>query len=116
MTRRGPSLFLLVVLAGLFSPALGDAVLGDITIPRAVDVPSNSTPLAVFSHWKHRMSFKCSVCHETLFQMKVGADHITMDAVRDGQYCAVCHDGKTAFEVGFDTCEVCHSAATAGAN
>jgi len=114
MTRCGPSLFILVIMTGLISPAQSDEVLGDITLPREEATSSLTTPLAVFPHWKHRMYFKCNVCHEALFQMQVGADHITMDAVRDGQFCAVCHDGKTAFEVSFDTCEICHSAASAG--
>ncbi|MCG6887700.1 MAG: hypothetical protein LJE74_10865 [Proteobacteria bacterium] len=115
MTRCSPSFLTLVILAGLISPAQSDDVLGDISIPREETTSTSTTPLAVFPHWKHRMYFKCNVCHETLFQMQAGADHITMDAIRDGQFCAVCHDGKTAFEVSFDTCELCHSAVAAGA-
>jgi len=114
MTRRSPLVFLLLIVAGQVSPAQSDDILGDITIPREDETSPSTTPLAVFPHWKHRLYFNCNVCHETLFQMQAGADHITMDAVRDGQFCAVCHDGKTAFEVGFDTCELCHSAVAAG--
>jgi len=114
MMRCRLTVFLAVILAGLGSSAQSDDVLGDITIPREDATSAGTTPLAVFPHWKHRMYFRCNVCHDTLFQMQVGADHITMDAVRDGQFCAVCHDGKTAFEVGFDTCELCHTAVASG--
>jgi len=99
---------------GLASPLQADKVLGDITIPREGTTSLEATPLAVFPHWKHRMYFRCNVCHDALFQMQAGADHITMDAVRNGEFCAVCHDAKTAFEVNFDTCELCHTAVTDG--
>jgi c(7)-type cytochrome triheme protein len=65
-------------------------------------------PPAAFPHWVHRMNFKCYVCHEAIFQMKEGADDISMDEVREGKYCGVCHNGKTAFQVTFETCPRCH--------
>jgi len=33
-----------------------------------------------------------------------------MDALIDGKFCAVCHNGHIAFKVGFETCELCHRA------
>ncbi len=84
--------------------------IGDITIPRkGADSPA-FMPHAVFPHWKHRTRFKCFVCHDKIFKMKLGADNINMDAVRSGKFCGVCHNGKVAFAIGFDTCERCHYA------
>ena len=65
-------------------------------------------PPAVFPHWVHRINFKCYVCHDAIFQMKAGADQITMDAIREGKFCGACHNGKIAFPVGFYTCNRCH--------
>lgn len=93
---------LLVVLAGP-----GRAVEGDIVFKRKGDADKD-TPAAVFPHWAHRIRFKCYVCHDQIFQMKAGADPVTMDAITDGKFCGACHDGKTAFAVGFDTCARCH--------
>lgn len=114
MRRRNPYVLIPVILICLVAPAQSDEVQGDITFPRENAVLGGKTPLAVFPHWKHRMYFTCTVCHDTLFKMQAGADRITMDAIRDGKFCAVCHNGKTAFEVGFDTCELCHRADTSG--
>ena len=104
-------MLLLLVSAGSVSTALATGVLGDITIPRKDQSSIGFMPQALFPHWIHRTRFKCFVCHDALFQMKAGADNIDMDAVREGRYCGVCHDGKTAFAVGFDTCERCHRTA-----
>jgi len=114
MIRHRRSVLFLLIVAGLVSSAQSEDVQGDITIPREGTTSPSATPLAVFPHWKHRLYFTCNVCHESLFKMQAGADHITMDAVRNGKFCAVCHDGKTAFEVSFDTCEVCHRAVVTG--
>jgi c(7)-type cytochrome triheme protein len=105
---------LFVVLAGPVSLAHAAGVLGDITIPRKGADPVSDTPQAFFPHWIHRTRFRCYVCHDTLFQRKLGADDINMDAVREGRFCGVCHDGKTAFAVGFDTCERCHDSPGGG--
>jgi len=106
-----------IVLLASLSPAVrGDKILGDITIPRKGPPPTDVMPQAVFPHWKHRTRYKCYACHDQLFQMKAGADNITMDALSSGKFCAVCHNGKIAFAVGFDTCELCHSSNGAGAH
>ncbi len=81
--------------------------LGDITIPPTA--PGALVEGAVvFPHWIHRMQFRCSVCHDDIFQMKAGADTITMDSISKGKHCGTCHNGKTAFAVGFNTCDRCH--------
>jgi c(7)-type cytochrome triheme protein len=102
-----------VVTALMFFPAHYEASADDLgdygtiffqrKIPGADDIPP-----ARFPHWVHRMNFKCYVCHEGIFQMKAGADDVTMDDVRSGKFCGVCHNGKTAFQVTFETCPRCH--------
>lgn len=82
------------------------AVLGDIVFQ--IDDEARGTPPAVFPHWVHRVRYKCYACHPDVFEMKAGAHSITMDEMTAGQYCGACHDGKTAWGVGFDTCDRCH--------
>jgi len=77
--------------------------LGDIVFPGNAGFAS-----ARFPHWIHRMQYKCYACHDGIFQMKAGADPITMDAILEGKFCGVCHDGKRAFPVAFYTCDRCH--------
>jgi len=82
--------------------------IGNIVFPREAKTASEIPP-AMFPHWVHRINFKCYACHDAIFEMKAGADTITMDAIRAGKFCGVCHNGKIAFAVGFDTCDRCHS-------
>lgn len=109
--RRG---LVIVALALAIFPAryeaAADGDLGDYgTIIFERKVPgADEIPPAKFPHWVHRMNFKCYVCHEAIFQMKAGADNVTMDDVREGKFCGVCHNGKTAFQVTFETCPRCH--------
>lgn len=94
-----------LLLAALAGP--GKAVEGDIVFQRKGGA-EKETPAALFPHWAHRIRFRCYVCHDAIFQMKAGANPVTMDAIMDGKSCGTCHDGKTAFAVGFDTCGRCH--------
>jgi c(7)-type cytochrome triheme protein len=71
--------------------------------------PANYQPAVVFRHWKHRMHFRCSACHPGIFEMRAGANEITMDALLTGESCGRCHDGLRAFGVAFETCTDCHS-------
>jgi c(7)-type cytochrome triheme protein len=84
------------------------AVLGDIVFQ--IDDEARGTTPAVFPHWVHRVRYKCYACHPAVFEMKAGANPVTMDAIAAGQYCGSCHDGNTAWGVGFDTCNRCHFA------
>ena len=93
---------LLITLVGL-----GTAVEGDIVFQRKGGEAGEAPP-ALFPHWVHRLRFKCYVCHDAIFQMKVGVNPVTMDAIREGKFCGTCHDGKTAFTVSFETCGRCH--------
>lgn len=97
------SFFLIAVL--LVGVAL--AVEGDIVFKR--EGGAGGVPAAVFPHWFHRIRYKCYACHPTPFKMKAGADKITMDAIAEGKFCGLCHNGKTAWEVSFNTCPRCHA-------
>ena len=109
MTRRLTAVCLLgLLIAALASAAL--AVPGDFVFPRkGAGAGSEQFAPAVFPHTLHRVLFKCYVCHDSLFKMKLGADHMTMEAMGAGKYCGACHDGKTSFETSnFDNCNRCH--------
>ncbi len=101
-----------VALGVVFAPPIGWGVEGDVTIPRkgaaAEEAAKSSTPPAVFPHWIHRIRYKCYACHPAVFEMKAGANPITMDAITEGKFCGTCHDGKTAWSVSFETCNRCH--------
>ena len=71
-------------------------------------VPADDPTYAVlFRHEPHTTWLSCTNCHSGIFQMKRGADAITMDKITEGQYCGVCH-GKVAFSA--DACARCHRA------
>lgn len=98
-----------LMLLGLASSALAAPVLGDITFERKTKGDEDFPP-AIFSHWNHRVKFKCYVCHNKQmgFEMKVGSAAITMALIDQGKYCGACHKGLPAFPVNFDTCSRCH--------
>jgi len=97
-----------LLLAGLAS--LAAAAPGDFALPRKEQSAGGEAfPPALFPHNLHRVLYKCYVCHDALFKMKLGADKITMDAIAGGKYCGACHDGKTSFEASsFERCARCH--------
>ena len=99
---------LLPILAAtlLLLPALA-ADYGDVTFERKGQA-ADDVPPAYFPHWIHRVQYKCAACHEEPFKMKAGTATITMDAIKEGQACGLCHNGKAAFESNFDTCPRCH--------
>jgi c(7)-type cytochrome triheme protein len=105
--RRLFTVVLVVILMAVPAKSLL-AVMGDIVFQ--IENESRGTPPAVFPHWVHRVRYKCYACHSAVFEMKAGANPVTMDAIAAGQYCGACHDGKTAWGVGFDTCAWCHIA------
>jgi c(7)-type cytochrome triheme protein len=80
---------------------------GDIPFTRRTK-GMDEIPAAIFPHYVHRIQFRCYVCHDSIFEMKAGANPITMDAIQAGKFCGRCHDGKTAFQATFDTCPRCH--------
>lgn len=63
----------------------------------------------IFPHWFHRIRFQCRVCHQELgFEMRVGANQVTMEGMLDGKFCGACHNGEIAWSI--DNCDLCHSA------
>ncbi|MEW6325942.1 MAG: c(7)-type cytochrome triheme domain-containing protein, partial [Nitrospirota bacterium] len=64
-------------------------------------------PPVVFPHWFHRIRFKCKVCHEEIFVMRAGANHVTMIEIIKGNYCGKCHNGRIAWAPLY--CDRCHA-------
>jgi len=60
-----------------------------------------------FSHDSHTGAFGCNECHSTIFPMKSGKTKVTMEAIYQGQYCGMCHNGKKAF--ASSDCTKCHA-------
>ena len=89
------------------------SVKGDVQFVRdervANSADAKSYAPAVFPHWFHRVRFKCASCHPRIFEMRTGANAVSMDGLRSGKFCATCHNGKVAWEVGFLTCSKCHA-------
>lgn len=50
----------------------------------------------VFSHKVHTYWLNCESCHPRVFEPKVGANPMSMQDIRDGEYCGLCH-GVVAF-------------------
>lgn len=93
----------------LYTPAYGDIQFvrkkGKETSPLA---SKGELPTAVFSHWFHRMRFRCYVCHPSVFKMEKGANDVGHDTFREKRYCGLCHDGSIAWPITQDNCNVCH--------
>ncbi len=79
---------------------------GDVVLNRLSE--ENDMRPVIFPHWFHRIRFRCKVCHHELgFEMRVGANEITMGKIIDGEYCGMCHNGEIAWPV--DNCDLCHN-------
>jgi c(7)-type cytochrome triheme protein len=105
-TRALHRLALIALVSSLPFSSAG-AEVGDIVFARK-EAGTEDIPPAIFPHWVHRMQFKCHVCHDAIIVMKAGANPINMEAIQQGKYCGVCHNGKTAFQATFETCARCH--------
>jgi c(7)-type cytochrome triheme protein len=104
---EGTELRILVVLLPLWLViSVADAEYGDVILNRYAE-KADMRPV-VFPHWFHRMRFRCKVCHHELgFEMRAGANDVTMDEIIDGRYCGMCHNGDVAWSV--ENCDLCHS-------
>jgi len=81
---------------------------GDILIDRLSS--ENGVEPVFFSHWRHRTKYTCRVCHWELdFSFKAGETLMTETDNRNGLYCGMCHDGKTAFGHTEGNCQRCHT-------
>lgn len=63
---------------------------------------------ASFSHAVHRIRYRCSACHETLFPMQAGGGSMRMADMDNGRGCGACHNGTAAFALV--QCARCHVA------
>jgi c(7)-type cytochrome triheme protein len=83
-------------------------------IPFVIELVPEATPLykAVFAHEPHTAVLSCASCHPGIFEMRAGANPITMAKIYAGEYCGACH-GKVAFDVNTG-CGRCHSALATG--
>jgi c(7)-type cytochrome triheme protein len=62
----------------------------------------------IYPHWFHRIRFRCKVCHSELgFEMRAGANDVTMAEIIDGKFCGMCHNGNIAWST--EHCDRCHS-------
>ena len=97
---------LLLGLLLIFSAPAGLAAPGDLVFERESE--GASVPPSIFPHWLHRVRYRCYVCHPSIFEMRQGASEITMELIKDGESCGVCHNGRIAFMPSFENCNLCH--------
>lgn len=90
--------------------AAGDAygVPGDIFYTKAVKS-------VIFSHQAHAvdLGFKCSICHNNLFQMQANnvesRPDFNMKGLAEGKYCGSCHSSTSNMAFSSETqCARCH--------
>jgi c(7)-type cytochrome triheme protein len=96
------------LLCALALAAAGDAMpeYGDVVLNHRAE--KEGVRPVVFPHWFHRIRFRCKVCHSELgFQMRAGANQVTMEQIIDGKFCGMCHNSQIAW--GPDRCDLCHS-------
>jgi c(7)-type cytochrome triheme protein len=83
-----------------------NAEYGDVILNKYSE--ANDMRPVIFPHWFHRVRFRCKVCHSELgFEMRAGANDISMVKIMDGEYCGMCHNGEIAWTI--DNCDYCHS-------
>jgi len=97
----------LVLLACAFAfAAPASAEYGDVVLNRNAE--KGGVRPVVFPHWFHRIRFRCKVCHSELgFQMRAGANQVTMNDIINGKFCGMCHNGQVAWSP--ERCDLCHS-------
>ena len=88
-------------------PAVSSAV------PEGINLtwPGGGAGKVTFDGTKHaKKGYHCETCHIAgLFQTKKNADIMTMEAMKKGKFCGVCHDGKKAFSTTDPKkCNECH--------
>ena len=62
----------------------------------------------VFPHAAHTAVLSCATCHPSIFEMRAGANAISMATISSGDHCGRCH-GTVAFAVPTG-CPRCHAA------
>ena len=88
-------------------PAVSSAV------PEGVNLtwPGGGAGKVTFDGTKHA-KIPCDACHIAgLFKTKKNADIMTMEGMKQGKFCGVCHNGKKAFSTTDPKkCHECHKA------
>lgn len=82
-------------------------------VPEGINLtwPGGGAGKVTFDGTKHaKKEYRCETCHIAgLFQTKKNADIMTMEAMKKGKFCGVCHDGKKAFSTTDPKkCNDCH--------
>jgi c(7)-type cytochrome triheme protein len=96
---------LLMALA-LTTGAAVHAEYADVVLNRRAE--KESVRPVIFPHWFHRIRFQCRVCHNELgFEMRAGANDVTMTEMSEGKFCGLCHNGEIAWST--ENCDLCHS-------
>ena len=89
----------------LLAPA-GFAEYGDVVLNKRAE--RQGVRPVIFPHWFHRLRFRCKVCHGELgFEMRAGANDVTMGEIVEGKFCGMCHNGRIAWST--ENCALCHS-------
>ena len=105
-TRLVVAAALVAAIAALAFTATARAEYGDVVLNKRSE-QEGMRPV-VFSHWFHRIRFRCKVCHAELgFKMRAGANDVLMADINDGRFCGMCHNGQIAWAA--DRCDLCHS-------
>ena len=111
--RYGSKIAVMILAAAILAGALlattwnANAEYGDVVLNHNSD-KAGVRPV-IFPHWFHRIRFRCKVCHHELgFEMRAGANQVTMSDLSQGRFCGMCHDNEGAW--GLENCDLCHSA------
>ena len=78
---------------------------GETTPPDVILSKTGSMPPVLFPHASHALWLECKNCHPSIFIAEKGANPISMNKIRAGQYCGKCH-GKVSFPLS--ECNRCH--------
>ncbi len=109
MTSRSTHIKILALAAAAAMAAFAGAAsaeYGDVILNRTAE-KAGQRPV-VFPHWFHRIRFRCKVCHHELaFEMRAGANVVTMNDLYEGKFCGMCHNNQIAW--GLENCGLCHS-------
>ena len=104
--RNLPDWLIFLALCTLLVPSHVRAEYGDVVFNKRAE-KAGARPV-IFSHWFHRIRFKCNVCHSEIgFKMRAGANDILMANIVDGKFCGACHNNQIAW--GPENCNLCHS-------
>ena len=104
--RRAAILSFAIGLAGLVWLDQARGEYADVVLNRNSEA-AGMRPV-IYPHWFHRIRFRCKVCHHELgFEMRAGANRVTMGDIYQGKFCGMCHDNRIAW--GLENCDLCHS-------